>query len=418
MYELGSRVTRMNSGRVLETCIHTHQMAELSILSVNIRGLNGPIKRAKFLDYLRRKNIDVALIQESHLCKRDVNRLQNIYFKVAASSSDDTKTKGSIVLLFLSRLTNELLSLNEYSLIIGRDMNAVLDLNQDRSGVNHTRAQKLISDMFNAVVESHHLTDIWSMHNPTSKDYIFFSTPIEPAILSDHNTLITTFHCDMLGERSRRWQFNNSLLQNTDFDTEFRAKLEEFISINTDSVLDPAYIWQATKGFIRDITSSFAANLKKKRETRIAELEERCKSLEQSLKTCFFKSTHTLLVTNRAELNDLLKRRAEFIMHRVRQNYYFNGCKPSKLLALKLKQTNMDRMRRWHTDKRKFKNSWQHKYFFTEIESTAVCLICKQRVAVLKESHRKNVLLICCSTSSLEINLSFSYSYHSVIICF
>ena len=77
-------------------------MAELSILSVNIRELKGPIKQAKFLDYLRRKNIDVALIQESHLKhtrKRDVNRLQNKYFKVAASSGDDTKTKGSIVLL-------------------------------------------------------------------------------------------------------------------------------------------------------------------------------------------------------------------------------------------------------------------------------------------------------------------------------
>ena len=105
----------------------------------------------------------MVLIQESHLRKRDVNRLQNKYFKVAASSSDDTKTKGSIVLLsrkcaltidksskdlsgrisyictmirsrkiafvsvyapstydesFFLRLTNELLSLSEYSLII------------------------------------------------------------------------------------------------------------------------------------------------------------------------------------------------------------------------------------------------------------------------------------------------------------
>lgn len=37
------------------------------------------------------------------------------------------------------------------------------------------------------------------------------------------------------------------------------------------------------------------------------------------------------------ELNDLLRRRAEFIMHRVRQSYYFNGSKPSRLQALKLK---------------------------------------------------------------------------------
>ena len=78
-------------------------MAELSILSVNIRGLNGPIKQAKFLDYLRRKNLNVALIQESHSRKRDVYLLQNKYFKVAASSSDDSKSKGSIVLLSWKR---------------------------------------------------------------------------------------------------------------------------------------------------------------------------------------------------------------------------------------------------------------------------------------------------------------------------
>uniref|UniRef100_A0A8C9X7I8 Reverse transcriptase domain-containing protein n=1 Tax=Sander lucioperca TaxID=283035 RepID=A0A8C9X7I8_SANLU len=88
--------------------------------------------------------------------------------------------------------------------------------------------------------------------------------------------------------------------------------------------LIPAFIWQATKGVIRDFTSSFAVNLKRKREARIAELEKRCKSLEQSLKTCFSKSTHTLLVTSRTELNDLLRRRAELIIYRVRQNYYFN----------------------------------------------------------------------------------------------
>ena len=45
----------------------------------------------------------------------------------------------------------------------------------------------------------------------------------------------------------------------------------------------------------------------------------------------------------------------------------------------------MERGRQWHCDKRKFKKTWEHKYFFTEIDSVAVCLICKQRVSVLKE---------------------------------
>uniref|UniRef100_A0A8D0CPC7 Endonuclease/exonuclease/phosphatase domain-containing protein n=1 Tax=Sander lucioperca TaxID=283035 RepID=A0A8D0CPC7_SANLU len=94
--------------------------------------------------------------------------------------------------IFIPRLTNELLSLNEYSLIIGGDMNAVLDLNQDRSGVSHMKAQKHILDMFNAVVESHHLTDIWRMHNPTKGH------------LSSTNQHCTNFGHTQKGQRSYR----------------------------------------------------------------------------------------------------------------------------------------------------------------------------------------------------------------------
>uniref|UniRef100_A0A8P4KFQ5 SPIN-DOC-like zinc-finger domain-containing protein n=1 Tax=Dicentrarchus labrax TaxID=13489 RepID=A0A8P4KFQ5_DICLA len=49
------------------------------------------------------------------------------------------------------------------------------------------------------------------------------------------------------------------------------------------------------------------------------------------------------------------------------------------------KDAVMERGRQWHCDKRKFKKTWEHEYFFTEIDSVAVCLICKQRVGVLKE---------------------------------
>lgn len=385
-------------------------MAEISVMSINIRGLNSPVKRHKFLDFLKRKRVDIALVQETHLCQKDVNRLQNKHYKVAASSSDNTKTKGSTILIsrkcglnidkcskdntgrisyicttigekkiafvsvyaptivdetFFPRLTNELLALSvsEYSLIVGADMNAVLDLEQDRSGATHTKAQQQVSEMFKTTMDSLHLIDIWRLHNPTTKDYTFFSTRhlshsridymlcstelrpmfpsivMEPAILSDHSPIISTFNCNTSGGKSRRWQFNTSLLQNKEFDIEFRAKLTEFLLINTDSTTDPLYVWQAAKGFIRDFTSSFSAHLKRQRQERIKELEELCQSLEHKLKSKFSRIIYNTLVTNRAELNDLLRRRAEFLMHRVRQNYYTNGSKPSRLLALKLKQT-------------------------------------------------------------------------------
>ncbi len=45
----------------------------------------------------------------------------------------------------------------------------------------------------------------------------------------------------------------------------------------------------------------------------------------------------------------------------------------------------MEKSRQWHTDKRNFKKVWQDEFLFTEVKSKAVCLVCKQSVAVLKE---------------------------------
>uniref|UniRef100_A0A3Q3IZK0 SPIN-DOC-like zinc-finger domain-containing protein n=1 Tax=Monopterus albus TaxID=43700 RepID=A0A3Q3IZK0_MONAL len=45
----------------------------------------------------------------------------------------------------------------------------------------------------------------------------------------------------------------------------------------------------------------------------------------------------------------------------------------------------MESSRQWHADKRHFKRTWEEEYFFTDINSKAVCLICSQSVAVLKE---------------------------------
>lgn len=94
----------------------------------------------------------------------------------------------------------------------------------------------------------------------------------------------------------------------------------------------------ATEGCIRDFTSSYVSHLKKERSRRICELERKCHILEKWLKGNYTKSVEKELRGVRVELNDLFSRQAEFIMHRVRQSYDFNGSKPSRLLTLKLKQ--------------------------------------------------------------------------------
>ncbi len=46
--------------------------AYLNILSLNVNGLNSAVKRTRVLEYLHRKSISCALIQETHLKQSDV----------------------------------------------------------------------------------------------------------------------------------------------------------------------------------------------------------------------------------------------------------------------------------------------------------------------------------------------------------
>lgn len=74
-------------------------MAELSLLSWNICGLNSPNKRACCLDYLHRKHIDIAFIQETYLKTSTITKFANKYYYVAVASLADSKTKGSLIFL-------------------------------------------------------------------------------------------------------------------------------------------------------------------------------------------------------------------------------------------------------------------------------------------------------------------------------
>lgn len=74
-------------------------MSSIHVISWNVNGLNGQIKRTACLDLLRRQRVDVAFIQESHFRTVHVRCFSNKHYCVAASASLDTKTRGSLVVL-------------------------------------------------------------------------------------------------------------------------------------------------------------------------------------------------------------------------------------------------------------------------------------------------------------------------------
>ncbi len=79
-------------------------MHTLNILSLNVNGLNSAVKHTRVLEYLHRKSISCALIQETHLKQSDVARFQNKYYKLIAFSCAQNKTK--VVLILVNRKLN------------------------------------------------------------------------------------------------------------------------------------------------------------------------------------------------------------------------------------------------------------------------------------------------------------------------
>lgn len=241
-------------------------------------------------------------------------------------------------------------------------MNAVCNLDVDSSASSFTHNQQAASTALNTMIDDLNLFDVWRFQNPGTRDYTCVSSchksfsridyfllsrglkdctaPVKflPATLADHNPLVFSIDLSFKSKKSQWWRFNTSLLNNATFVSEFRTKLSVFLQDNRGSVEDNRLVWMATKGFISDFTTSYASHMKKVRNFRIKELEEKCLCLERALKKNYSDTINDELKIVKQELNDLLRRRAKFIIHRIRLNYYCNGSEPSRLLVLKLKQ--------------------------------------------------------------------------------
>lgn len=74
-------------------------MSTLAIFLWNLKGLNNANKRASCLEILTRNQIDIVMLQETHLLERYIYRLENPCHKVVAFSSAPNKTKGVAMII-------------------------------------------------------------------------------------------------------------------------------------------------------------------------------------------------------------------------------------------------------------------------------------------------------------------------------
>lgn len=70
----------------------------ITVASWNVNSLNGPIKSSACLDFMKRHEIQVALIQESHLTSQDCHRFANKYYYTTAAASLNSLNSRAAVL--------------------------------------------------------------------------------------------------------------------------------------------------------------------------------------------------------------------------------------------------------------------------------------------------------------------------------
>lgn len=117
-----------------------------------------------------------------------------------------------------------------------------------------------------------------------------------PILISDHAPMSCIITPVMNHPRARRWRFNDYLLSNADFLVQMRTRLSEFLENNSKSCDNSQTLWKTG--------------------------------------TCFIRGTLDAL---RGEYGTLSINKAEFMLHRTKQKYYYDGDLPSRLLALQLK---------------------------------------------------------------------------------
>lgn len=91
--------------------------------------------------------------------------------------------------------------------------------------------------------------------------------------------------------------------------------------------------------FSRGNCIAYSSKAKSLKNKRFSELEREVRELEHQQAQSYTEEACQKLLVLKKEYNSLSMSRAEFIIHKTKQKYYFHSGRTSRLLALKLNET-------------------------------------------------------------------------------
>lgn len=260
---------------------------------------------------------------------------------------------------FMHTISNLVLQKCSGVLLLGGDFNCVLSPYMDKQPSSKSHASQMSKALKHLTTELG-LIDVWRNRFPRVRDYTFYShrhasysridffftskteehridnIEILPITLSDHAPLSLSWNLG-LTPKLKLWRLNASLLNDSQFCEFLHTELNTYLELNTTPEISPLTLWDCAKAYIRG-RISFVSARKKRKEARRCELEAKIKHLEQQHKKAQTANLLSDLKGLRSELNSLINEKIEGNLRFVKQKYYEQGSRASRLLAIRLRK--------------------------------------------------------------------------------
>lgn len=115
--------------------------------------------------------------------------------------------------------------------------------------------------------------------------------------------------------------------------------MSEFLHHNVQSEINPHVLWEVTKCHIGGACTSFSSHLNRTLQVKLEESAREMGFLESQQKSNYTEDRYKLLSTAKSAYRSLSSVQVEFLHLKTRQKHYEFAERPSRLLALKLKQS-------------------------------------------------------------------------------
>ena len=263
---------------------------------------------------------------------------------------------------FFHTFFSSILNLSNCPVIIGGDFNTVIDPSLDRSNPSINKRNWQSTETIKQFMSDFGLGDGWRLLHPSAREYTFFSPvhhsysridffltsnsiipdiselKIHPIIISDHAPVSFKWNQPNVLKPPTRWRFNTSLLKDPEFDHYFRREWASFLELNDSPETSPALLWESGKAVLRGRIISYSSYKKKKEKEQETQLQQNIEQYETMNANNPTEETRNNLRKYKSQLNEIIDKKTQFLIHRLRQEHLHHNNKSGKFLANQIKR--------------------------------------------------------------------------------